>query len=137
MNLLAAVHHGHGGDGDMQCGLTWARTVTMVGRGGRGDGGEAVGVMDWLVVWHGWCASTAEARGGDGGHGGLLSEREREGETKGESERECGGEAPSLACARPRCGLAPAYGRHTTAMVYGRSTMTAAAPAGFRPASSD
>ena len=96
-----------------------------------------MGKMDWWVVRHVRHASMVKARSNNGGHGGLLCECEQEGETEGESERECGGEAPSLACARPRCGLAPAYGRHTTAMVYGRSTMTAAAPAGFRPASSD
>ena len=73
------VYYGHGNNSDMQCGLTWARTVTMVGRRGRRDGGEAVGDMDWLVVWRGRCASTAEAHNdGDGSMAQLWHARVRE-----------------------------------------------------------
>ena len=56
---------GHGGDGDVKCRFTLARTVVVVGQGGRGDGGGVVGEVDWAVALRAWRAGTKEL-GGDG-----------------------------------------------------------------------
>ena len=58
--------HGHGGDSDMKCRITYARTVAMVGRGGRAAHGRAVGEMDWVVVVRGRRALPAKVSNGDG-----------------------------------------------------------------------
>ena len=46
----SAAHRGHGGDGDSECGLTWARAITMVVQGGRVEQGGATGMSDWTMV---------------------------------------------------------------------------------------
>ena len=47
----SAAHRGHGGDGDSECGLTWARAATMVGRGDRVEGRD-IAMSDWtMVLW--------------------------------------------------------------------------------------
>ena len=79
---------GHGDDEDTKCGFTSARMVALAGRGGRGDGGGAVGVMDLTAVLWLWRASVAEVCGGNGEHGFArrASERERA-EQESENER--------------------------------------------------
>ena len=61
--------------------ITWARTVAMVGWGGRGDDGGIMSKMDWIVVQYGWRASTSELGNGGGGarlcNYGRESERDR------------------------------------------------------------
>jgi len=61
--------------------------VALAGRGGRGDGGGAMGVMDLTAVLRLWRASVVEVCGGDGEHGSALRASERE-ITERESENE-------------------------------------------------
>ena len=46
------AHCDHGGDGDLECGLTLAQVTKLTDRGGRGGGGEAMGKLDWEAVLH-------------------------------------------------------------------------------------
>ena len=61
--------YGHGSDGNVQCLFTLARTVTMMGQGGRAAHSEAMHVMDWMEVRRWWRASVVEVCGSDGENG--------------------------------------------------------------------
>ena len=53
---------GRGGDGDVKCRFTLARTVVVASLGGRGDDGRAVSMMDQIEVQQGWQALPVKAR---------------------------------------------------------------------------
>jgi len=78
---------GHGGDGNVKCRITWARTVAMAGQGGRAAHGEAMHMLDWMEVWRWWCACMVEVCGGDDEHSSARQASERE-RAKRESEYE-------------------------------------------------
>ena len=83
-----AVLCGHGGDGDVKCRITWARTVAMVGQRSRAAHDEAMHMMDWMEVRRWWRASAVKVCGGDGEHGSTRRDCERErAERESENER--------------------------------------------------
>ena len=85
-SLSSVAHRGHGGDNDSQCGFMFARTIAVVGWGGRVAHGKAMHVMDWIEMRRWWHTSLVKGTTMMATVGRLGFERARAREAGRESE---------------------------------------------------